>query len=125
MSNTTKFIDSGLREKCDKLCEDIRTVHIKNWGEDLYPDYKAYYTVGKKYLKVIITYERIFNSGNGLTVWGFINLDNPKFQYGDVLKAASWNAPALNKSRGNLFQGYDINYSRQYGPDYLVNRGGL
>ena len=40
---------------------------------------------------------------------------------GDVLKAAGWKTPALNKARGNLFDGYNIdpNSMRIYGPDYL------
>ena len=50
---------------------------------------------GRKYIKVL----------NGRSVWGFIvNTENdPKFQYGDVLKAASYNAPARNRARCNLF----------------------
>ena len=52
------------------------------------------FTVGKKYIKVV----------NGGSVHSFIVVGNDKkFKYGDVLKAASWNAPARNFARGNIF----------------------
>ena len=64
--------------------------------------------IGKKYTKII-------NSGS---VWGFIvNDDGPRFKKGDILKAASWAAPATNSARGNIF---DDDYSIAWtGPHYL------
>ena len=65
------------------------------------------YLPGNKYLKIITE-----NS-----VWGFINLKNKNFKEGDLLKAATWRAPALNKPRGNVFDNnYVINWT---GPKYL------
>lgn len=64
---------------------------------------------GRKYIKLI--------SGNG--VWGFIvNTDADKqFRRGDILKAASWNAPARNHARGNVLDGgYSVAWT---GPHYL------
>tara|TARA_X000000950_G_scaffold261454_1_gene331743 strand:- start:330 stop:665 length:336 start_codon:yes stop_codon:yes gene_type:complete len=63
---------------------------------------------GKKYIKVIR--ER--------GVWGFIvKEDGPKFRKGDILKAAGWNAPALNAPRGNIIDGgYTVRWT---GPLYL------
>ena len=55
---------------------------------------------GKKYLKIIRT------DSNSPTVWGFINLWNTKFQFGDILFPASWKTPALNQARGNVFGVY-------------------
>ena len=50
---------------------------------------------GNKYIKII-------NRGG---VWGFICLkDDTKFKRGDILKAASFNQPARNFARGNLFK---------------------
>ena len=50
---------------------------------------------GNKYIKII----------NRDNVWGFICLyDDHKFKRGDVLKAASFNAPTRNFARGNLFK---------------------
>jgi hypothetical protein len=68
----------------------------------------------KKYTKVI--------RENG--VWGFIANDDfvtskgNAFKKGDILKAAGWQAPALNSARGNIF---DDNYSVAWtGPHYLI-----
>ena len=63
---------------------------------------------GKKYIKVI--------RDNG--VFCFIcKTDFKHFKKGDVLKAAGYNAPALNQPRGNVLTG---NYAiRWTGPLYL------
>ena len=62
---------------------------------------------GKKYIKVI----------SNRSVWGFIvKNDDGKFKRGDILKAASWAAPAKNAARGNVFDGYSICWT---GPHYL------
>ena len=61
---------------------------------------------GRKYLKIV--------AGN--SVWGFINLTNPKFKEGDILKAAGWRTPALNQARGNLFEDYSVAWT---GPHYI------
>ena len=65
--------------------------------------------VGRKYIKVV--YDNC--------VWGFIvNTEkDDKFKYGDLLKAAGWNAPARNKPRGNIFE--DLSWVRWTGPEYL------
>ena len=69
------------------------------------------YLPGNKYLKVIK------KLGHQTMVWGFINLGNPNFKEGDLLKANGWRAPALNKPRGNIFDNnYVINWT---GPKYL------
>ena len=68
--------------------------------------------VGKKYTKII--------RDNG--VWGFVANEDfvskgKVFNKGDILKAAGWQAPALNQARGNIF---DDNYSVAWtGPHYL------
>ena len=50
---------------------------------------------GNKYIKII-------NSGS---VWGFVCLyDDHKFQRGDILKPAGFNAPARNFARCNIFK---------------------
>tara|TARA_B100001248_G_scaffold255383_1_gene235055 strand:- start:25979 stop:26317 length:339 start_codon:yes stop_codon:yes gene_type:complete len=64
---------------------------------------------GKKYIKII----------RENSVWGFIvATDNhPKFRKGDILKAAGWNAPAMNAPRGNILDGgYTVRWT---GPLYL------
>ena len=52
------------------------------------------------------------------SVWGFINKKDFKhFKRGDILKAQSFRAPALNQPRGNIFvPGYKVSWT---GPHYL------
>ena len=61
---------------------------------------------GSKYIKVIRT-------DNQTSVHSFIvNIHNDKkFKYGDILKAASWNAPARNFARGNVFGEYKTRWT--------------
>lgn len=66
---------------------------------------------GSSYIKVI--------SGN--SVHSFIMkkdaIKNGKqFLKGDILKAATWRAPALNQARGNIFGEYHVSWT---GADYL------
>ncbi len=62
---------------------------------------------GRKYVKLI----------SNRSVWGFVvKKDSDKFKRGDILKAASWNAPATNKARGNIFEEYSVAWT---GPHYL------
>jgi len=70
------------------------------------------YLPGRKYLKIV----------KESSVWGFINLTNKKFKEGDILKAAGWASPALNKARGNIFHdNYEISWT---GPKYLPGSTG-
>ena len=64
---------------------------------------------GQKYFKVI-------NTCGG--VWGFVVKNNDdKFKAGDILRAASYNAPTRNKARGNVLDGFSVCWT---GPKYLV-----
>ena len=65
------------------------------------------YKCGSKYIKVTK------NLGNQTSVHSFIvnTYDDKKFNYGDILKAASWKAPARNFSRGNIFEEYKVKWT--------------
>ena len=68
---------------------------------------------GRKYLKIVK------QMGSQEIVWGFIvKKDDKKFRAGDILKAASWAAPARNQARGNILDG-DFSWVRWTGPEYL------
>ena len=71
-------------------------------------DSKTKVTQGKKYIKVV----------QDTGVFCFIVKDDFKhFKKGDILKAAGYNAPALNSARGNVLTGdYQIRWT---GPLYL------
>ena len=75
---------------------------VDNW------DNKTKVSQGKKYIKIV--------QENG--VFCFIAKEDFKhFKKGDILKAAGYNAPALNSARGNVLTG---NYPIQWtGPLYL------
>ena len=59
---------------------------------------KLTYKTGSKYIK-------IFSEGG--SVWGFVvyTFHDKKFEMGDILKAAGYNAPARNAARGNIIDG--------------------
>jgi len=58
---------------------------------------------GSKYIKI---------SNRGSVKLFIINNENDaKFKYGDILKAASWAAPARNFSRGNVFGEYKVRWT--------------
>jgi hypothetical protein len=99
---TTKF-EKWLKSVNDKL----RPIHEAQF-ENL-PYEELTYSKGKKYIKILAK----------RSVWGFVAMqDDPKKnqKIGDLLKAASWNAPAKH-SRGNIFDG-TASYG-PYGPNYL------
>ena len=61
---------------------------------------------GRKFIKIL----------EGNRVWGFVNLTHERFAKGDLLKAAGYNAPALNRPRGNIFENYSVAWT---GPHYI------
>ena len=71
-------------------------------------DSKTKVTQGKKYIKVV----------QDTGVFCFVVKEDFKhFKKGDILKAAGYNAPALNSARGNVLTGdYQIRWT---GPLYL------
>ena len=71
-------------------------------------DNKTKVSQGKKYIKIV----------QDTGVFCFIAKEDFKhFKKGDILKAAGYNAPALNSARGNVLSG---NYAIQWtGPLYL------
>ena len=65
-------------------------------------------TIGNRYAKLIKSY-----GGQNRSSYGFIDLTN-----GDLLKAASWNAPAKH-ARGNIFAPDPLAGCGPYGLAYL------
>ena len=58
------------------------------------------YEIGRKYAHIIQSDSNSRSSHS----WVVIGDDN-KFKLGDILKSASWNAPARNYERGNVLTG--------------------
>jgi len=67
------------------------------------------YIKGRRYIKIIATPKL----GSGQSVWAFIDMTN-----GDVLKPASWKAPAKGM-RGNIYDDKNgLGRITAYGPEY-------
>lgn len=113
-----------MEERFTEALEELKTRIVSDYARRLFRDgeetphrcqmfeefvNELHMEEGRKYLKIITR-----NS-----VWGFIMMkDDTKFVAGDILKAASWHAPARNAARGNIF---NENYAIQWtGPMYLV-----
>ena len=110
---------TDLNTAVEVLVEAIKTDY-REWtlrGKDEYSDINVRMiqdfedgfeiSEGKKYIKIV----------SNRSAWGFVvKNDDGKFKRGDILKAASWAAPAKNAARGNVFDGYDIAWT---GPHYL------
>lgn len=109
MSDMFKAIEKYI----DFCIEDYRR-WSGGYGEDLVESRASAYAdsfiikKGKKYYKII----------RESSVHAFIVAeDDNKFRAGDILKPASWAAPAKNAARGNVF---DEKYSGGWtGPGYL------
>ena len=79
-------------------CLALEADYAKNYTDKPMHFPKTFSVVpGRKFLKIVMT-----DTGDHRSVHSFINLTHPKFFPGDILKAASWAAPALNFSRGNV-----------------------
>lgn len=65
------------------------------------------YEIGRKYIHIIMQHHHHFDgtpTQRSSHSWIMIN-DDKKFKQGDILKSASWRAPARNFSRGNVLCG--------------------
>ena len=104
-----KFLMSGAKEDYVRMSTSggreltgYSKEQVDNW------DNKTKVMPGKKYIKIV----------QDTGVFCFIAKEDFKhFKKGDILKAAGYNAPALNSARGNVLSG---NYPIQStGPLYL------
>ena len=63
------------------------------------------YEFGRKYVHVIMNHVGQFSANQRSShSWVMIE-DDKKFKTGDILKSASWKAPARNFKRGNVLTG--------------------
>ena len=88
-----------------ELCEkyDGASESRKKIKDEMIEDFNQGLTFekGRKYLKIISS-----RRNGQRCVWGFVvaSTDDKKFQFGNILKAGGWAAPARNFSRGNVFK---------------------
>jgi len=84
-------LDIALTMYADHLIKDYNRWH-KDFGK-----YSVTFERGRKFMKVVS------NSWGSRSVHSFICIkEHDGWKYGDILKAASWAAPAKNFARGNV-----------------------
>lgn len=100
-NNAVELTEKELLIKQLNILADIMTENYKLSSPKILEesDYKVSFEFGNKYIKIIKSF---FGSSSCA---GFIVCShNAKFPYGTLLKSASFKAPALNFSRGNIFE---------------------
>ena len=116
VNQTAKTLDEGVKNMMSGAKDDYKrwssNAHGEQsqWAKDSVAawDTKTKVYPGKKYIKVV--------QENGVFCF-IVKEDFKHFKKGDILKAAGYNAPALNSARGNVLTG---NYPIQWtGPLYL------
>ena len=107
-------LDDGIKIMIDAMVEDYSVFNQHNKNEvvrnNMFDEYKNKFqiTEGRKFIKI---------SNDNYVKAFVVKLDFGKFKKGDVLKPATWRAPAMNSARGNVLNG---NYNIQWtGPMYL------
>ena len=117
VKETAKTLDEGIKNLMAGAKLDYERMSTRNGQTELTGyskeqvetwDNKTKVMPGKKYIKIV----------QDTGVFCFIAKEDFKhFKKGDILKAAGYNAPALNSARGNVLSG---NYAIQWtGPLYL------
>jgi hypothetical protein len=87
-------LDIALTMYADHLVKDYKNCIVDSLNEG---KYGVTFERGRKFMKVVMS------SWGSRSVHSFICIQpHGKFQFGDILKAASWAAPAKNFARGNV-----------------------
>jgi len=112
-----KEANENFDEKFKSWLEGCKDIIDRTWSKLGYdPSFKPVleYTKGGRYMRVI-TRSGVSQGGSA---YAFIDVSN-----GDVLKPASWKAPAKH-ARGNIFDDNNgLKFMSLYGPAYLNSRG--
>ena len=107
VDSTSNTIFEGIGKMIDAMVVDYSK---GNTNERMFNEYKDGFKtiVGQKFIKI--------TNNNGVKAF-VVKADDGKFKMGDILKPASWRAPAKNSARGNVLEGgYAIQWT---GPLYL------
>jgi len=102
MTTTQQAVDTTVSQNADiiSVLENLRTIMIADYFKfSKEGDFNVSFEIGTKYIRVVI------ESYGSRSCGGFVvNIhDHKKFAFGDLLKCATWSAPAVNKARGNVF----------------------
>ena len=117
VEKTAETLDEGIKNLMAGAKLDYERMSTSNGTKELTGyskeqvelwDNKTKVSQGKKYIKIV--------QENGVFCF-IVKEDFKQFKKGDILKAAGYNAPALNSARGNVLSG---NYAIQWtGPLYM------
>ena len=116
VNETAKTLDEGIQNLMNGAKEDYIRMstfggkELTGYSKEQVDNWNINISIrpGKKYIKVV--------RENGVFCF-IVKEDFKHFKKGDILKAAGYNAPALNSARGNVLTG---NYAIQWtGPLYL------
>lgn len=89
-----------LHESLEEYAAALKQSYINGYAQNCPFPIEIDFDFGRKYIKVIVV-NRNSRSSHSFIVVG----DQGKFKHGDILKSASWKAPAKNFARGNIFEG--------------------
>ena len=104
-----KTQDTELMAAIDTLMAKAVADYTNWWGarkddptvKKLIEEFRVYVEGGNKYIKVVQE-----SVGGSRSVHCFVVAkDTVKFKRGDILKSATWKAPATNFKRGNVLEG--------------------
>jgi hypothetical protein len=96
--------DSWLKACQEKIDEKFK--------DSITPGFKLVREGGKTYIKIV---ERYPNRNLGASVHCFVDARN-----GNIYKAATWKAPALNHARGNILDADNgMKWMSEYGTAYM------
>ena len=93
-------LDIGIQEYIEHLQDNYNTT-----ASGQFVNFS--YEVGRKYVHIIMNHFHHWdNTLTQRSSHSFVMLaDDKKFKFGDILKSASWKAPARNFKRGNVLTG--------------------
>ena len=104
VTKSAKTIEDGILHMKNAMIFDYQGFMPPNNDirREMFDDYVSNLTetYGSKYIKVI-------SKRDGVKAFIVNTEHDKKFRYGDILKAASYNAPARNAARGNVLDGSD------------------
>ena len=111
MKTEIKALVGKIKEDYVKFATVNGTKELTGWHAEQVHGFEKNITItnGRKYIKIV----------RDNCVWGFIVKEDFKHLIkGDILKAAGFNAPTLNRARGNIFALDNLNV-RWTGANYL------
>lgn len=105
---TRTFTDADFDKAVQGYFDGAQDIINKFFATSISPPHKLEMSKGRRYIKIVS------HRNPGRSVFAFIDRTN-----GDILKPATWNAPAKH-ARGNVFDSdFGLQHTSWTGPNYL------